>query len=289
MPGLPPLYRISTPFRGCVLATSPYLTDTPFPADIAWDRYIDACRSLREAHRARYLLLKTDRADLADQLGDGFVRELRYSKSVMDLSGGKDHVWTKVVPSRTRNKVRNGQKVGVDFKVGRHELLADYYRVIVATQTALGTPVHASRYFAAILDHNAGASLMVGYAEAEPVSVALVVVRDGTVYHPYTGTLDAHKPGRVNNALYWKIVEWGLEHGCHSFDMGRSIKGSGNETYKRTWGSREVQLYYCYLLGPRGQVPDYTSRTLKWATATWSRLPLALVRTLGPHFIRRVP
>lgn len=288
--GWPVVYGVRGVLGGWQFSTDPYATDTRFPDAVdGWADFLDAARALVSETKAHHLLLKLRPGPLVDALPADVRVSSAFSKTVLDLRGGREEVWMRRVSSRTRNKVRNGQKVGVAFEIDRHALLDPFYEVIVRTQTDLGTPVHARRFFGAILDHHDDTRLLVGFVDGRPVSAAMIVIRDGRILHPYTGTLAALKKKRVNHALYWRIAELGLEAGCGLFDMGRSQRGSGNEAFKRRWGGEEIGLHYAYVLRDGARVPDFRAGWVVRATRLWRHLPLPAARLLGPLLIRGVP
>lgn len=290
---LPPIYRIRPIWgRGpAILSTSPFVTHTPFPAlePGVFRSYLERCQELAREHRARFALVKIDRPELAAELGRRFAVELRYNKRVLDLSCGLEEIWKKKLSAKVRNQVRKGERANPLLRVGREELLEPFYQVMAATQTQLGTPVHAKRFFGAILRHNPEAGLLVLSLDDRPVSAALLVHRGDTLAHPYAGTLHEVRHTSVNNYLYWSIIRRGAELGCRTFDMGRSIRGSGNDHYKSTWGTEELPVYYGYHGQGRQSIPRYDSPLVKLATSLWRYLPLPFVTRMGPHFISRVP
>ena len=291
--GLAPLYQIPPVLaqRRPVLSTSPFVTHTLFPeVDLeTWRRYVQRCEEIGRQKRARFVLVKVDRQAMAEGFVRPFELELRYNKRVLDLSEGQEAIWKRKLTDKVRNQVRKGQRGNPQVRTGREELLPDFYRVMAASQTQLGTPVHARRFFAAILRHNPDSQLMVVTLEKTPACAALLLRHGDTLYHPYAGTLQAFRHTSVNNLLYWRILCLGVELGCQTFDMGRSIRGSGNDHYKATWGGEERQIYYGYYAPDPRHVPRYDSLTLKVATSLWRNLPVPIAAGIGHHFIRRVP
>lgn len=173
------------------------------------------------------------------------------------------------------------------FRVGRSDLIRDFYGVFVETQTRLGTPVHSQRFIEEILKHHSDAQLLVGYVEGAAATSALLLTRKNTLYHPYTGTLAKYFSTYLNCALYWEMMLWGIQQRLTEFDLGRSFLGSGVHAFKKYWGGSDVPLYYCYRTEQR--IPNFSAWHLKAATRAWSLLPRSLARTLGPYLIRSVP
>jgi len=71
-------------------------------------------------------------------------------------------------------------------------------------------------------------------------------------------------------------------------DLGRSLIGSGNETFKMKWRPRKKQLAYWYALTPGQQLPALNQKNPKFqlAISLWKRLPVFVIRPLGPLLIK---
>ena len=288
---MPPVYRLRGFFGSSLLTTSPYLTDTAFAENDSkrLKKYLEASIELCERQKSDYLLIKTRLPEFAEILSAQFVISEEFITTVLDISQGEDFVWKKLLKTKKRNKVRKGYKQKSEVKVGRQELLKDFYRVIAITQRDLGTPVHSIKYFSNIINHHPKARLIVVYISDIPASAALLIINDSTLCHPYSGTVNKYKPTRISNALYWEIIKFGVKNNCHTFDMGRSFKGSGNAQFKKSWGGEEIQLHYCYYLNKKTSLPDYHSKTMILLTGIWSHLPVYFTKKIGSCFIRSIP
>ena len=88
--------------------------------------------------------------------------------------------------------------------------------------------------------------------------------------------------------LYWSLIERYCQHGFKIFDLGRSLIGSGNETFKMKWKPRRQLLAYWYALMPGHALPDLNQKSPKFqfAIQMWKRLPSFVVRLLGPFLIK---
>ena len=167
------------------------------------------------------------------------------------------------------------------------ELLDDFYAVISRCWRDLGTPTHSKAFFRSLVNgFGSRASFVVIRLNRRPVSCALLFMCGTTLHHPFAATIKEFNKLSINNVLYWKIIEFGCQKGLRYFDMGRSKKNQGTYLYKESWGAQAIPLYYHYLLGPSGSVPNYDSRLTKLATEIWKKLPVFLTNKLGPVFIR---
>jgi hypothetical protein len=119
---------------------------------------------------------------------------------------------------------------------------------------------------------------------------AVLVYQGTTASNLHANILQDFRSGYVGEFLYWSL----LEHYCNKrikvCDMGRSLNGSGNETYKMKWRPRKSPLAYWYYLPKGGHVPELNQKSAKFQLAirVWRLLPAFVVRTLGPRLIRGI-
>ncbi|MFM8368531.1 MAG: hypothetical protein ACKOBD_07210, partial [Chloroflexota bacterium] len=85
----------------------------------------------------------------------------------------------------------------------------------------------------------------------------------------------------------WSVIEHAMQKGCTTFDLGRSLIGSGNDAFKSKWAPEKKPLAYWYWLAPGHELPSLNQKNPKFriAIATWKRLPSFIVRPLGPYII----
>lgn len=289
--GFPPVLRFPTTLRGPKLATSIYFWENRGVENgsLSLDRYIMASTSLCRDLNGNYLLIKTGSEKIADKLRKIFVVDQSFVTSVLRIGEGADFVFRKVIRGTNRTQIRKGYRFKPIIRLGREELIEDFYNVFAITQTDLGTPVHSKKYISSIIKFHRTAKILVVYFDKIPVSAALMFIHRRTLYHPFTGTINRFKPTGINSVLYWEMIKHGTEMACSYFDMGRSFKGSGNAVYKRTWGSEERQLYFCYYLHRGKEIPKYESGLMKKLTKIWSCFPTMVSKNIGQYFIKRVP
>jgi len=79
--------------------------------------------------------------------------------------------------------------------------------------------------------------------------------------------------------------------GYRLLDFGRSKWNAGTYNFKASFGMQAQPLYYQFYLNKAKDVPDVdpSNSRFKALIAAWQRLPLPLVKRLGPCFIRDIP
>lgn len=94
-------------------------------------------------------------------------------------------------------------------------------------------------------------------------------------------------PMRVNI-----FIGWSLNTPCKrirtTFDLGRSLIGSGNDVFKSKWAPEKKPLAYWFWLAPEQELPSLNQKNpkIQFAIAAWKLMPAFIIRPLGPYIIR---
>lgn len=236
------------------------------------------------------LLKYRSKLNISDEIQHHLVTD--YFTYLLNLSGGKDEIWNKKVKSKTRNQVRKAQKTDYRVKIGKTELLDDFYKIISTAWRDLGTPTHSKNFYKNIVSEaekaeNYNAEFIILYVDDKPASVAILIFDEFSLHHPYAATLKNYNPLSLNNALYWEIITYAADKNIKFFDLGRSKKDQGTSTYKKSWGADEVQLYYYYLNKPNHKNEE-EGKIVKLLIEIWKKLPFSVANLVGPKVIRNV-
>ena len=276
--------------RGAVMSSAPYATDggvlcgsNPSGSDV-----LQSIGDLYDSVMPQYILFKT-RKDQFSGLSDRIHVDKSYFTFTLDLTGGSDAVWKNALCSSVRNHIRKAQTCNTESQWGMAELLDDFYSVVCRCWRDLGTPVHSRAFFREIIESFGDqARLIVICLDKKPVSAGLLIIHQGTVFHPFSCTIQQYKSLSINSLMYWKIIEYACGQGIGTFDMGRSQLNQGTYTYKASWGAVPVQLYYSYYVQRKQDIPDLNGILVKAAVACWKLLPVPLTNRLGPALIKNV-
>lgn len=188
-----------------------------------------------------------------------------------------------------RNHVRKSLRKGFSIRFGHSELLQDAYEVIARSMHELGSPYHSKRYLSTMLE-NLGEKLefVVVYTKDGSLAGGGVLIYHGkTANNLHANILRRYRSDYAGEFLYWSILEHCYEMGMQTFDLGRSLAGSGNEVFKMKWKPKRQPLAYWYALRPGTALPNLNQKNPKYQLAIeiWKRLPRPLVRWLGPFLI----
>lgn len=271
--------------NGNEFSNSPYITDSGILV------FKEALTQEDFAAFNQPVLLKT-RAEIRidKNLPHLLIRD--YFTFTLDISGGLDEIWKKKIKSKTRNQIRKTERLNLEVKFGRTELLNDFYAVISKAWRDLGTPTHSANFYRNIVrffNNPAGydSSFIVIYLDGKPVSAACLIFDAYSIHHPYAATLKEFNKFSVNNALYWEIIKFAVEKNIKIFDLGRSREGQSTVRFKLSWGAEQVPLFY-YYFKKTAHTNDEDGKLIQFLIAVWKKLPLAVANFMGPKFIYKV-
>jgi hypothetical protein len=154
----------------------------------------------------------------------------------------------------------------------------------------LGSPYHNKSYLRTMAESLGEAlvfAVMYG-PDGELAGAGVFVLQGHLATNLHANILRRFRPDYAGEFLYWSVLERYCRQGFKKFDLGRSLIGSGNETFKMKWRPRKQPLAYWYALMPGHQLPELNQKNPKFhlAISIWKRLPAFLVRPLGPFLIK---
>jgi FemAB-related protein (PEP-CTERM system-associated) len=283
------LVEIKHPVFGHYLTTAPYGSYGGFAY---------------ENTEARDLLLK-EASQLATELGVSYavVREIDdastppegwlphplYCTYLIDLPPNAEDLLKTFSPDH-RNHVRKSLKKGTTIRFGQLDLLDDAYKGLSMSMHELGSPYHSKKYLRTMAEL-LGESLefAVIYDSKQKISGAGVFIyQSDTISNLHANILKDKRSLYAGEYFYWSVIEHAIAKGCKTFDLGRSLIGSGNEVFKMKWSPKKQPLAYWYWLAPGEHLPSLNQKSPKFQTviAIWKRLPAFVVKLIGPYIIR---
>ncbi|WKZ39071.1 MAG: GNAT family N-acetyltransferase [Anaerolineales bacterium] len=282
------LAEVRHPVFGHYLATAPFGSygGFVFGNDQARDVLLDEARRLAEELNVEHVSL---RFASASPPPDGWVQHPVYSSYLIDLPAAPNDLM-KRFSSDHRNHIRKSLKKGQSIRFGHLDLLDDAYEAIARSMHELGSPYHAKRYLRQMAER-LGDTLQfaVTYDARGRITGGGVFIHQGkTIFNLHANILYFARSLYAGEFLYWSVIEHAIQNGFSTFDLGRSLIGSGNDIFKTKWAPRKATLAYWYWLAPGHDVPSMNQKSPKFqlAIAAWKRLPAFIVRPLGPYLIR---
>jgi len=208
-----------------------------------------------------------------------------------DLPATVEALWA-TFPPKLRSQVRRATKAGFTVREGGSELLGAFYGIYSETMRDLGSPPHGRRFFELALEALGAHArvLVVDAPGGDPAAAGFLVRHGDRLEIPWAGSLGRFKRDAPNMLLYERAMAHAIARECGVFEFGRSTVGSGQARFKLQWGASAHPLGWTGAGAAAAEpgVPG-AGRGARAVSAVWSRLPLWLVRALGPHLIRRIP
>jgi len=287
--GILSLVEIKHPLLGHYLTTSPFGSygGFAFSSADARDALLARARQLGDDLGAEYVNVRFAAGD--ETPPEGWVQDPIYATYLMDLAENPESLMPNF-SSDHRNHIRKSLKRGFAIKFGHLDLLDDAYEGLARSVHELGSPYHSKAYLRSMAEA-LGESLefVVLYGPKTKIAGAGVFITHGNVVtNLHANILRRYRSNYAGEFLYWKVIEHYCQKGFQTFDIGRSLIGSGNETFKLKWKPRKQVLAYWYALQPGGELPHINQKSprFRFAISTWKRLPSFVVRPLGPFLIR---
>jgi len=282
------LTEVKHPVFGHYLATAPFGSYGGFAYenDNTRDVLLDETRRLAQELKVEHVSL---RFDSASPPPDGWIQHPVYSSYLIDLPADPNDLM-KRFSSDHRNHIRKSFKKGFSIRFGHLDLLDDAYESIARSMHELGSPYHAKRYLRQMAER-LGDTLQfaVTYDAQGRITGGGVFIHQGkTIFNLHANVLRFARSSYSGEFLYWSVIEHAIQKGFSTFDLGRSLIGSGNDIFKTKWAPRKETLAYWYWLAPGHAMPSMNQKSPKFqlAIAVWKRLPAFIVRPLGPYLIR---
>ncbi len=248
--------------------------------------------ALMDTAGGRAAELGLDHVEFRDAEPLGRRWPVRDTKVIMrrPLPAATETLWSEL-GSKLRAQVRRPMREDVTVEYGGEELLDDFYAVFSQNMRDLGTPVYGLDFFRAVLGLCEQTALVIVRHRCVPVAAAFLLGFRTRLEIPWASSLRSANPLGVNMLLYWRCLEFAVEHGYTEFDFGRSSIGSGTHRFKRQWGAVEFPCYWHYWLPEGGVMPALNpdNRKYRMAIRLWRHLPLAVANRLGPGIVRNLP
>ena len=229
------------------------------------------------------------RFDAQEEPPEGWTQHPVYATYLVDLLPDPHELMTGY-SSDHRNHIRKSFKKRFTIKFGHLDLLDNAYEALARSMHELGSPYHNKTYLermATALGH-ALEFAVVYDARDELAGAGVFILQGDTATNLHANILRQFRSDYAGEFLYWMALERYCRKGLKIFDLGRSLIGSGNETFKMKWRPRKKLLAYWYALMPGHRLPELNQKNPKFqvAISTWKRMPAFAVRLLGPFLIK---
>ena len=289
--GVLPLFWVKSPFVGKNMISLPYAV---YGGVLAADGDEAITTTLKETARAQGVELSADYVELRNEVAQStgnptsdlyVIYRKELPKEPGEVMAG--------IPKKARAEVRHAhEKFHLKFEESKD--LAAFFQLFSKNKGRLGTPSLPLRWFKALFEEFGSNVVIHAVRTPDDQMIAAVMsfCHKGAIYAYYSGSnAKFHRTG-VNDFIYAKIMEWGVEKGFHTFDFGRSRADTGAGRFKRNMGFEATPLQYEYmLLHEAAELPNFhpSNPRLRLWQRVWSGLPSFIAKGLGGRLSRYLP
>jgi FemAB-related protein (PEP-CTERM system-associated) len=285
--GILPLFLIKSRLFGTFMVSTPFAVYGGVCArsDEARKLLVERAKELAQEQNVTYLELRNRRPNPPHwPMNDLYVT---FIKSLPQ----EPQDCLQNLPRKARAAARQAIGYGLDVQVGP-EGLQDHYQLHAIQMRRLGSPVLPLAWFRRLVEEFEDRMTIFSVSHQGHIAASVLVFffRD-TVLPYYSGSLQEYNPYHVNNFMYLKLMEYGVEKGYRFFDFGRSRKGTGPYRFKKNQGFSAQSLSYQYYLHRSETMPNINPSNPKFDVPKriWQKLPLGLTKWLGPKLVRSIP
>jgi len=266
----------------------------PEEATDATKKLLGAADDLANHLNADYIELRhpsvTDESAL---INGGYDEQQSYVTFQIELTRGNKQLWNSL-DKKTRNAVRKSQKSGLEAQeVNEPAQLKEYYVLYLQTQKRLGSPPHSLKLFENLFSAFSTSKKMrmiLAKLQGQPVAGITVFCHGNNVFWWNNVSDIKHRSLNPTNLLLWNTIEWAVENGYKTMDLGRTRKPSTSYEFKSGWGGEEKPLtdYVRFLSSHKGELPDPSQSRYQFLSSVWSFLPVAVAKRIGPRIIKGI-
>lgn len=184
-----------------------------------------------------------------------------------------------LLDSNVRRKIRKCELNGITVKMGKMELLHDFYEIYSRNMHRLGSPALPIRWFVNLINQycNGEVAIWCAYLDQKPAGTAFMLEYQGFYEACWVSTIQEYNRLYTSYGLYWNMISYAVARKGENFSFGRSSKGSGVHRFKQQWGGEDMPLYWNY-----SHPQNSSFRSLTFLPKLWKLLPYRLARIIGP-------
>jgi len=285
--GVFPLVRVRSWLFGDILSSMPFVNfGGPAASTPGVEaRLVTAARELADELGTDYLEVRADRPM------DDWPTSTHKVSMTVPLVEDPDELFESYSRKHRKN-VRRSYKNDIRVESGGMEWLDTFFRLMEVGWRALGTPLYHRDYFEAVVRaFPEDVRIFVGFSGDTPIATAFNGGFRGTLEGMWAAFDPKALSLQPNYVLYWEMISWACRAGYREFHLGRSTADSGAQGFKAKWGAEPKQLYWSYHLKSGNGIPGLNPDNPRYRLAirTWQKLPLPVLRVLGPRLARLIP
>jgi len=288
--GIFPLVIFSTPLGKKNLCALPFCDVGGILADSneVETLLFDKSKEVAKQYKAAQLELRASYTLLTGGLPTNCGKNGEKVRMLMPLPDSSEALFSSF-KSKLRSQIRKAEKNGLCYELGsKASMLDDFYEVFAYNMKALGSPVHAKKWFIALQQaFKENMLISVVYKDKLAIGAGIVLVTGNKASIPWASTKAEFNRLAPNMMLYWSFLKQLSDDNITEFDFGRSSYGEGTFKFKQQWGAQSVALDWQTIDLATSQVAKSTNQTGRGklrviVESIWRKLPIQVTMALGP-------
>jgi serine/alanine adding enzyme len=286
--GVLPLFLIKSIFFGKKLVSVPFAPYGSVCADnkAIENALIEEAKRITEESSADYLELRT----ISENNIAGLISKSLYVTSILELDPDPAVVWNDKLKRNKRKTIVKSEKRNLTLEWT--DKTTEFYNMYAHNMRELGSPVHSNKFFEYILSEFPDNSKVLTVSrDGDVLYAAFYLFYKDTVINSWSSTLEEYRKFYPTDFGIWNAIRYSCENGYRYYDLGRSQENSTNIEFKMRWSAETKHLHYKYYLNKAKDVPNITSTNpnRQMFAKVWSKLPVSLVKVIGPLLRSGVP
>ncbi len=282
--GILPMVNFRGPFLGRSLVSLPYCDIGGCLAD-SDEQILALMKAARDVgHKS-----KASKIELRQHLVGGEIEGTAKVRMILQLPESSEALLSGF-KSKLRSQIKKPIRDGLSYKLGRTDLVGDFYQVFSENMRDLGSPVHSRKWIESIV-HHYGSNAKVGVVRTPdgiPAAAGIILFTDRIVSIPWASSLVKFNRLNPNMLLYWSFLSFAADNGYTRFDFGRSTIGEGTYNFKKQWGAIPVPLNWVDLLNPSTTGLAHNGGLRAQVEKIWKKMPVRIASSLGPRLRRYI-
>ena len=215
---------------------------------------------------------------------------------IVDVRPNTEALW-KRLDGNVRRQVRIARRKELRVEIDRTgEHLNVFYDVLSRCTHQMGTPLFGHNFLERIVEtFPDGFNVALVFRKQQPIGGYFQLQMGNTVFGVWGATLREYLKLRPVYLAYWEMLSYTSTNGYAFLDMGRSPTDSEASKYKGQWGGVARPIYQQVIrIGDGNSNASNADRIqsdgkFQLVMRLWPKLPLPIVRYLGPKLRHHVP
>ena len=225
----------------------------------------------------------------------GFKKNVEKHQFIIHLTSEED-IW-KRFHKHTRNDIRKAEKSGLNVVgIKDEDEMKKFYNLYLDEMKKFGTPQHSYKFFKNLLYFLKEDFFGLNCYFKDRLIGSIIILRNKNYSNIAFNVSDEKYRGefRPNDFLYWESIKWAVKNNVKFVDMGQVEKDAeegshaqGLYKFKSKWlGELYERIYFTFSF--KDEKSSQKKDSLKKYRKIWKKLPLSLVKIIGPKICREL-